>query len=626
MNSTYNKNNTEKNLSSSNDESNAHTNRRKSSSAEISESNKHVNVKINKTFKVRFSDRRKEAEIRYVALLIDQNIPCKHSTEILKLFEHVGEGPNVIKKMRMGKKKCTQIITNILYPIEIKRFINKIKNTKFTVFICTKSDTYEDNNKVIALQVRYVDSETLDVRSQLVDLMSIDAKNFCENKLFETLQNKMLELNIPLSNIVALLCNTESVVTGNHSFREKFKKLCHPHLMTFLCSCHSTALITYNACDKLPRFCENLVNSVCTYIIKHPEYSDLKELYEYFQEINNKMLKYDIYWLSHYICVEKFVKYWNAIQIFLQTTVRTRSANNVLFIMSIIEIKAYFLFLKYVLNFFNAFNIFFETLETRIYLLQSKSLILLQQICQNFLKTEHLTSSLLDIDFSLEENHKILNEICLGSECEEYLNELVRQEHENVVVTVRQNCLMFYVTAANEICEKLPVEDIFLSKLQVFKNLFETDIETSFSDVSFIVKTIGGFDEDALKKEWTALSLEFTIEEKRRLTSLSFDNMWKEILQRRYPNNIAKYPHLTNVLNAIRSFPNSDADMEKTFSSNIEYVLRNHCRTAPATINAMCVFKSALTARGETSLSMTIEKEHLSLMTTDRLYPYLRKE
>ncbi|KAL6268168.1 hypothetical protein P5V15_001265 [Pogonomyrmex californicus] len=158
----------------------------------------------------------------------------------------------------------------------------------------------------------------------------------------------------------------------------------------------------------------------------------------------------------------------------------------------------------------------------------------------------------------------------MGTECEKYLYELLMQGHEDAVTTVRKNCLMFYVTAAEEIRKRLPINNKFLLKLQVFRpsvSLFNTDRETSFNDVSFIAKTIGSVDEDALKKEWIALPLDFTMEEKQNLSKLNFDNMWKEILHPKHPNNITNYPNLTNVLNAVRSLPNSNVDPERMFSS-----------------------------------------------------------
>ena len=74
---------------------------------------------------------------------------------------------------------------------------------------------------------------------------------------------------------------------------------------------------------------------------------------------------------------------------------------------------------------FNKFN--FQSLETRIHELQPKSLTLLYKICQNFLKNEHIQCFSVRILFSLKENQRNLNEINLGSECQEYLNELMMQ-------------------------------------------------------------------------------------------------------------------------------------------------------------------------------------------------------
>ncbi|KAL6256606.1 hypothetical protein P5V15_012717 [Pogonomyrmex californicus] len=203
------------------------------------------------------------------------------------------------------------------------------------------------------------------------------------------------------------------------------------------------------------------------------------------------------------------------------------------------------------------------------------------------------------------------------------------QGHEDAVTTVRTNYLMFYVTAAEEIRKRLPINNKFLLKLQVFRlfvSLFNTDRETSFNDVSFIAKTIDSVDENALKKEWIALPLDFTMEEKQNLSKLNFDNMWKKILHPKHPNNITKYPNLTNVLNVVRSLPNSNADPERMFSSLSNLKTKNRNRLSSASINATCVLKSGLRARGETCLNMMIEEKYLSLMSTDKLYANIAKK
>ncbi|CAL1678897.1 unnamed protein product [Lasius platythorax] len=606
--------------------SKTHINRYKKNYIEISKSNEDSNKQTNKSL-LSFDGRKKSAEIRYAALIADKNIPHQTAKEILSFFQHVGKDPNVLKSMSMGRTKCKNIITNVLCPVETDRVVNKIQNTKFSVFFNETSDT--TNDKWMTFVVRYVDPETLDIHSQLVKLINIDAKDSSAEKLFHAFKDEMWKLQIPFLNIVALLCDNVSVMTGKHlSFKKKFEEVC-PHLLTFSCPCHSAALAAHAACTKMPAYCEKFLKEIANYLNSSPKRSTIfRELCECFQEKNRKILKLcDTRCLSHYLCIKRLLEYWDTIKYSLTEMIvseKTNSREYLLSMMNNVEIKAYFLFLKYILNFFNAFNAFFQASETRIHLLQSKSKNLLSQVCRNFLK-EHLKSFSTNIVFSLKKNQKAVNEITLGSECDEYLNELTQNGDIDIVRIVRENCLTLYVTAAEEIRKRLPVNDIFLSKLQVFqpcvKNLFDdNNRETSFNDVSFIAKTIGSFDEDALKKEWIALPSDFTMEEKQSLSKLNFDNMWKEILQRRYTNNIVKYPNLRNILNTIRSLPNSNADPEKMFSllNNLKTKKRN--RFSSASVNAICVFKSALKTRGETAINMKIDEKHLSLMSADKLY------
>lgn len=96
----------------------------------------------------------------------------------------------------------------------------------------------------------------------------------------------------------------------------------------------------------------------------------------------------------------------------------------------------------------------------------------------------------------------------------------MKKGRADIIGNVRDNCLQFYVTAAEEISKRLPIKDKFLCKLTVFQfntALCSIDRETSFNDVSFIAQTLGGFDENALKKEWHTLHLDFTTAEKEHL-------------------------------------------------------------------------------------------------------------
>lgn len=572
-----------------------------------------------------FENRRKKAEIQYAAFIAENNIPHEHAKMILNFFQNVGKDPHVIRSMRMSRTKCTNIILNVLCPVETDRVVQNIQNTKFSVFIDNTSDI--SNEKWMSFFVRYVNPQTLDVHFQLVKLIDIDAKDCSAEKLFNALKQEMLKLQIPFSNIVALSCDNASVMTKKHSsFKMKLKEKCK-NLLIFSCPCHSAVLAAHTACAKIPSTCEESIKKIAIYIKNSPKRTTtFREFCACFQEKNQKILKLsDIRWLSRYEYVQAFLKSWDTINNFLNEMVISEKikSGELLTIMQK-NIKAYLLFLKYILHFFNDFNTFFQAVETRIHLLYLKSIELLTDISKNFLKSK-LLKDLPNIQFSENRNQKSLDKINLGSECEKYLNQLSNEGYIDDVANIRKNCLQVYATAAEEICKRLPVKDQFLCKLTVFQPqvaLFDTDRRTSFNNLAFIVKTIGDFDENQLRKEWFTLHLDFTEIEKQDLKKLSFDDMWKKILQCE-TNNMIKYPNLRAVLNTIRSLPNSNTDPESIslFLSDIKAKKRN--KLSLASINAICVLKSALRTREETILDMKIDAKHFALMSSDKLYTNL---
>jgi len=157
---------------------------------------------------------------RYAALIADKNISHDTAKIILNFFKDVGKDPNILKSMSMGRTKCSSLISNVLCPVETDRVVQNIKNTKFTIFIDETSDI--TNSKWMTFHVRYVNSDTLQVHSQLVKLIDIDAADCSADKLFNAFKHEMLKLEIPFQNIVAVSCDNASVMTGKHlSFKKK---------------------------------------------------------------------------------------------------------------------------------------------------------------------------------------------------------------------------------------------------------------------------------------------------------------------------------------------------------------------------------------------------------------------
>nr|XP_012214424.1 PREDICTED: uncharacterized protein LOC105667289 [Linepithema humile] len=523
----------------------------------------------NESSHVTFEERKKSAEIRFAALIADKNIPYQTAEDILSFFQQIGDDYDALKSMDMDRTKCKNIIMNVLYPIEMNRVINSIQKTKFSIFIDETFDFFD--KKYITFFVRYVDPETLDIRSQFVKFINIDEKNKSEEKLFHTFQCEMSKLNIPFLNIVALSCSNPSDKADKYLlFKRKLKETCK-NLLTFSCPCHSTALAVETAYNNIPKHCTEFLKEITNYINNSSKKSIIYKVFnECFQETNYKNLS-GTWWLSHYSFVKKLLESWDIIKFFFIKMARNENTESeqldLLILMESLDIKAYLFFLKHILNCFNSFNVFFQTLETKIHLLQSKSVEFLTIFSKYFLK-ENFAQHLCNNQFSQKENQKALDKVNLGSECEEYLEKLIKEGHVNLVENVRENCLKFYITAAEEMSKRLPINDKFLSKLKVFEAetaLNDPDRGTSYNDVVFIAQTFGGFDQNSLRKEWSALYLDFRTAEKQNLSELNFDDMWKQILHQ-YSINNSKYPNLKSLLNAVRSLPNSNTDPRKRFS------------------------------------------------------------
>jgi len=155
-----------------------------------------------------FEERKKSAEIRYAVLIADKNISHQTAKDVLNFFQQIGKDPEVLKNMSMGRTKCKNKILNVLLcPIETDRVVNSIQNTKFSIFIDETSDI--SNEKWMTFLVRFVDPETLDIRTQLIKLINI-AKNSSAEKLFNALKCEIWKLSIPFGNIVALSCDNAS--------------------------------------------------------------------------------------------------------------------------------------------------------------------------------------------------------------------------------------------------------------------------------------------------------------------------------------------------------------------------------------------------------------------------------
>lgn len=579
-----------------------------------------------------FEDRKKVAEIRFATLIAEKNIPFQTAETILSFFKDLGKDPAILQSMTMNRKKGPEIINKVLYLREQERIVEILRNNKFSIFIDEISDTI--NNKWITFFVRYVDPRTLDIRMELFKLIHLDSSDYDAVPLFTNFKDEMEGKEIPFENILALSCDNAFVTTETYEyFKTKLKKYCK-NLITMLSPCHACTLIINSASTAIPEECEDLFRKMVSFISNNPKRAGIFQKFQKPFNLNDNKkdsnLCQKMQWLSHHSCVVALNKNWNELLELLQEEKLNENSSSEAALLSMMqnpEIQAYFLFLEYILHPFKKFNASFQSQETKIYLLQSAADNLLRNVLRNVAKTTVANFTENDTINSLFVcNRQSPEQIVVGAACQNLLDQLSQKGQDEIVSSVYNNCLTFYNIAAKEIRRTLFVKEEFLIKLRVFepklalKQEDEKRPNKSVDDVLMAAKELGEFDEKALREEWQSLDVDFTSEEKKRIIKLSFDDAWKTMITTKDAEDKFKYPTLMKLVNAIRSLPSTNINTERMSSMLSDVRTKKRNKLYPIHVQALCVLKSSLKARGQTARTMTIDARHLALMTTQNLY------
>ena len=149
------------------------------------------------------------------------------------------------------------------------RITNILRDNFFSVYVDETSD--RANEKWLSLLARYVDPETLQVNSVLLQMINVDASDCSAQKLFESFRNALWRKQIPLTNIVGLSCdNTNVMVSQFNSFYTRLKSA-SPNLILCQCVSHYSALIACAACKHIPQSWEETMTAIPTFLNTSPK-------------------------------------------------------------------------------------------------------------------------------------------------------------------------------------------------------------------------------------------------------------------------------------------------------------------------------------------------------------------
>lgn len=571
------------------------------------------------------SDRRdhvneiKQTEIKLSAFYAEHNIALNTLDHMVPLIKEICTKPEVVRDFSLSRRKCTKIIQNVISKRETEKNIELLKEQRFSILI--DESTTISNDKVLCILVKYYNSEQRKCITVLLDMLQLDATDCSAQKIYDAFKKCFQIKEIPLTNIVGMACDNASVMTGIHDlFYTRLKKEV-PALILLKCICHSSALIANKAFSKLPESCDYLVHAISTYISNSPKRSAiLCDYQKFFAVESRKVLKLSgTRWLVLQKCVARLLENWEVLKHYFYLEVfetKNKCAQDISNLLCDNSIKAYMLFLKYVLNIFNEFNASFQSRNILIHILS--------QSCQQFIKKigfNFLTPKVLEI-ISLESiesrNFLPIDKVFLGAECEQFL----LTQNLEFIQQVKLKCLDFYVSAIEEMIKRLPYNDDLLRNLNFldFKIALSDEGRSVVPDLTHIATHLGTFDLTSLAFEWRILPTIFSDADKDILANLDIEDMWNKIFETKKFSNQPMFPNLEQLVRAIFSLPHSNAEAERIFSIVTDVKNKKRNRMNITTLNAICNLRSSFQAKNVDCRSFQVDDRHLELHNKKNLY------
>lgn len=164
-----------------------------------------------------YSDSVKHAEIKLTTFFAEHNVALYTADHLIPLLKSVFKDSAIAHDISLGRSKCTSIIKNVIAKHEIEKLVEYLRKHRFSILIDESTDI--SDTKIMCILVQFWSQKEKNVKTQLLELVSLDATNCSANNLFEKFKDALNSKDIPITNVVGMASDNASVMTGcNNSF------------------------------------------------------------------------------------------------------------------------------------------------------------------------------------------------------------------------------------------------------------------------------------------------------------------------------------------------------------------------------------------------------------------------
>lgn len=495
----------------------------------------------------------KEAEIKLSAFLVQHNIPFQILEKgLLTLIKDITKNPKVVTHLSLMHNESTND-TQVTEECVVDEMIKNLQTCKFSILI---DENNINSRKNMSVFVQYVSPQDKRITKQMLKLISTELTE-PGDIFFKELKKLFEDRKIPMQNIVAVVCNN---ATPSGWSVMKHLKLKIPKLVVLNCIGHLSTIIVNSAYARIPQSCEYLIQEVISYISDNIEESThLNRFRDIFNTETKTALKSpNTKWLVLHECIVRLTENWDVLKnyfIFATVESNSKSAVTISKLFNNNSTRAYLLFLKYSLKFFNHLNEVYQSCRFLSHVLLEDSRKLIHAVASNFIAPSALKNI---ANINLEDHKNILNidDIYVGPECKSYLSTLPPE----YVREIKIQCRDFYATAVYKMLVHLPYKDTMFEQLMFLqpKIALYYDGRKKIKNLTSIATCTGHPDITKLAYEWMILPTIYSDAKKEELAALEIDEMWKEILKYEDANGDKMFSSLGLLVESVLSFPHSN--------------------------------------------------------------------
>ncbi|KAI4455612.1 hat family dimerization domaincontaining protein-related [Holotrichia oblita] len=364
----------------------------------------------------------REAEIKLVGYITEHNIPFSAIDHLTDLLKSIFPDSDIAKNISLKRTKATNIVINIIGPIQKQNLANKLKHTKFSILVDEATDIA--CVKTLCIVVRFYDKSVESVVSQFWSIVQL-AENEAEKRataerLYKLILDSFQEMNVPFKNVLGFASDGCNTMMGRRSSVSARMYADYPGLHIHKCICHSLHLVASEACKMLPRRCEDLCRDIHNYFkASAKRKSELKE-FQIFCELDpHKMLRpSQTRWLSLAQAVKRINEQWAALSLYFtheKLESRLIAADTIYHSLQDAQIKLFYAFLEWILVKIASVNAYFQSEKVLISTTHSKMCSLYKDLLSSYMHTLYVQSAdLHSIEPDSEANYMSIQNIYLG--------------------------------------------------------------------------------------------------------------------------------------------------------------------------------------------------------------------